>query len=97
MIRASDRDLMELAVLTHGPLDMALTLSHWHLETNPLVLSLGQAPWIAVKAVLCVSVMVAFLLTKESDSKAVRACLLFLAILGVGAVVSNLLIISGIA
>lgn len=92
----SNRDLAEIAVITHGPLDMALTLSHWHLESNPIVLSLGMGPWLALKAALCVGVVVGYLSTKESNSGTVRACLLFLALFGTIAVMGNLLVVGGV-
>lgn len=41
---------MVATVLLLGPVDVAVTLSVWHLESNPVVLALGPAVWVAGKA-----------------------------------------------
>lgn len=43
---------MLAAVLVWGPLDVAVTLAAWHLESNPLVLLLGPTGWIASKVLV---------------------------------------------
>lgn len=90
---ASDRLLWATVVLA-GPVDITLTLTHWHHESNPVVLALGPWGMVATKAVALGAMVVVWNHTSISEHRVARACLWFLCALYAAVAVTNLWVLA---
>lgn len=92
--------LFLIAVLLHGPLDIAMTSLAWSLESNPIVLILGFHTWLVVKILtLSVATSVWFdsrLENPEPYPVKAAAWLGVLIGLGIALILPNLLLLSGV-
>lgn len=88
------RDTVFVAVLVvAGLLDTAMTLSHWHLEANPVVVAAGPAAWVAVKAVSFAAMATAWWGRSARDSAVARAAVWALLLFYSAAVGLNLAVV----
>jgi len=90
---ASDR-LLWATVFLAGPVDIGLTLTHWHHESNPVVLALGPWGMVTVKAVALGALVLLWHRTAVSEQRVARACLWFLCALYAVVAVTNLYVLA---
>lgn len=89
--------LMVFALALHGPVDLLITISHRHLESNPVVLALGWELWLAVKvAAIPAAALVWWELRRERRTRAMAYLLAtMLLILGELLILPNILVVMG--
>lgn len=89
-----DELLLGGALALHGPLDVALTATHFQLESNPIVIAMGIDQWIIAKAAVLAAVVGVFLIVGEHRFRAYwLACLV---VFGVAVVAANILAVTGV-
>jgi len=89
--RASNRILVIAVFLLHGPLDVSVTLAFWELESNPVVVELGPARWLLLKAVTLAGLWLAYYWAGEY--RGLRPFLWLLLLVGGVFIVPNLLLV----
>jgi len=89
--------LMVIAIALHGPVDLIITASYPHLESNPVVLWLGWVRWLTFKTVfIAVAALIWLELQREEPTHPLAYILaVLLTLLGVGLILSNLLVVTG--
>jgi len=86
--------LLWATVILAGPVDIALTLTHWHHEGNPVVLALGPWGMVAVKAVALGAMVLLWQRTSISEHSVARACLWCLCALYAVVAVTNVYVLA---
>lgn len=84
-----DTAIVTVGVITHGFLDIMLTTAIWFFESNPVVLSLGVRPWLAIKIVALSAFLVVYL-SNDYHIRYITYAAALMASIGVLAVLSNL-------
>lgn len=74
-------------------LDRALTLQHFHLEANPMVYTMGPAPWVLSTAVALAIGLYVWYEFELWNSAISQACAIGGGVIGILAVLLNLLVI----
>jgi len=84
-----------VVLLLHGPLDVAITLSAPHLESNPVVHALGWELWLLAKPALLAGTVAVWYDAHRPPRyrRAARVWLAVLVALGLFAVVGNLAVL----
>lgn len=96
-VTIEQRDVPVLVmILLAGPADVALSLPHWHLETNPVALALGPAALVAVKTAALVGVAWLWFYDDVHESRAARACVWGLLVLYALVVLGNVAVLTGV-
>lgn len=81
------------AIVLAGPVDVAMTLPNWHLEGNPVVLSLGPLGLVAVKSVAILGAILVWYRTDMNDHPVGKLCAWFLCSLYGLVVVTNSIVL----
>jgi hypothetical protein len=82
-----------LAMCFAGPIDTLMTLPNWHLEGNPVVLSLGPLGLVAVKTVAILGAILVWIHTDIDEHPVGKLCAWFLCSLYGLVVVTNAIVL----
>lgn len=90
--------LMVAAIALHGPFDLLITITHTHLESNPVVLSIGWPAWLVIKALtIPMAALIWFELRREPRTQPLAwALAILLTLLGVALILPNILVVMGV-